>query len=225
MCGTTDGSLPSKDNQQIFFKDKDNIVKTIETNTAIIGCYPTKPETDVPKPRTLIPDLTKCAEKNQTYCTKNDDYPIEYVNFLLQKHKRMFAYAFGSDSIVNKNNDKFDIDVRTNRIPRQIDGIYLCASEEKIIYPTSGKTIDGSVHYIFNTKDHLQGVSVSECTEVGESCEFTTTNTNYIETECQQHFVYRELLSISLDGVPVKLKFELPSYCNCGINTLIGQMY
>lgn len=213
LCGTKDGSLPPKDKQQIFFKDTDKGVKTVETSESIVGCYPTSPETGVPMARSFTPDVSKCAEKDQNFCTKDDDYPTDYINYLLQKHKRMLAYAFGSDTIAN--DDKIEYDVRTNRIARHISERSLCDSHEQIIYPTSGKTSDGTILYIINTPTRRQGVSVSKCTQNGQSCNTSDIFPKNIRIECQQHFVYRELLALSSDGVPIKEKFEFPAFCKC----------
>lgn len=216
LCGTKDGSLPLKDNQQIIFKDTDKGVKTVETNAAIVGRYPTSPETGVPIARSFTPDVSKCAEKGQSFCTEDDDYPTDYINFLLQKHKSELAYAFSTDLIAN-DDDKIEYDVRTNRIRRHIKERFLCDSHEEIIYPTSGKTSDGSILYIINTPTQRQGVSVSKCIRTGQSSYTNEIFPKNVRVECQQQHVYRELLALSPDGVPVKEKFELPAFCKCAI--------
>lgn len=218
LCGTMDGSFPSRDGQEIHFKDTDQGIQTVEMGGTIVGCYPTskKAAASPPSmPRSFIADVSKCAKHQQNYCTKDDNYPTEYVNYVVQKHWRMLAYAFGSDSIPNDNR-RFD--VRLNRIRRSVNGNDLCDSHERIIYPTSGKRLDGTELYIFNTAEHEQGVSTSVCVHNGKSCRLTDNFPNYYRTECKQHYVYRELLALSPDGVPVKEKFEFPTYCSCAVS-------
>lgn len=97
------------------------------------------------------------------------------------------------------------------------DEISLCDSREQVIYPTSGKNKNGEELYIFNTPEHKQGVRVSICRDKGEPCKMTENFPNGYRTECKQHFVYRELLSLSPEGVPIKDKFEMPACCSCSV--------
>lgn len=153
--------------------------------------------------------MNECAENNQSYCTKNDNYPIEYVSRLLKQYAHEYDDAFSSD--LTTNDVVFRIDV--------MDEDYLCDSFEKVIYPTSGKRKDGAELYIFNTDDHRQGIRVSLCQNRGNSCKMTENFPLGYTTECKQQMVYRELLSLSPEGQPVKDHFEFPACCSCVIKS------
>lgn len=222
LCGTLDGSLPSEDGQEIHFKDTDRALQTVEMNGAIVGCFPTSKEAAVSSPslpRSFIADVSKCAKHKQNYCTEDDNYPTEYIDYLVRKHWQVLAHAFSSDSIPNKHRGS---DVRLNRIKRSlvrdVHGNNLCDSDEQIIYPQSGKRTDGSELYILNTPEYKQGVSTTTCKHMGKSCRLTENTHNFHRTECKQHYVYHELMAISPDGVPVRDKFVFPSYCSCTVN-------
>lgn len=156
-----------------------------------------------------MPNITECAEQNQTYCTKDDKYPIEYISRVLKLYAHEYDDAFSSD--LTTNDVVFRIDA--------IDEDYLCDSFEKVIYPTSGKRKDGTELYIFNTDDHRQGVRVSLCQKRGEPCKMTENFPIGYTTECKQQMVYRELLSLSPEtGLPVKDHFEFPACCSCALH-------
>lgn len=159
-------------------------------------------------PRLFLPNVNKCAEKNLTFCTKDDDYPIEYISQLLKQYAHEYDDAFSSDLTTN------DVVFRIGTI----DEDYLCDSFEKVIYPTSGKGKNGTEQYIFNTDDHRQGVRVSLCQKRGEPCKMTENFPIGYTTECKQQMVYRELLSLSPEGQPVKDHFEFPACCSCALH-------
>lgn len=151
--------------------------------------------------------MSRCSTNNQTFCTRDETYPLDVVQKLLRKHLHKFADVFGNDMIstdILSRNDGFD-------------EISLCDSYEQVIHPTSGKNKNGEELYIFNTPDHQQGVRVSMCRNKGAPCKMTENFPNGYRTECKQHYVYRELLSLSSDGVPIKDKFEFPACCSCAV--------
>lgn len=95
------------------------------------------------------------------------------------------------------------------------DEIELCETMEKVIYPTLATSETGVDLFIFNTDDHKQGVHVSICQNVGKSCDdFVILRNNY-RSECKQQKIYRELLSLSPQGNPIKERFEFPVSCSC----------
>lgn len=151
--------------------------------------------------------MARCAAGNQTYCTKDIQYPIEIIEKLLRKNLHKFADVFGEDmissEITNRNNP--------------IDEITLCDSYEEVIYPTSGKNRQNQELYIFNTDNHKQGVRISRCRDRGVPCRMSNAFPNGYHTECKQHYVYRELLSVSPEGVAQKDKFEFPACCSCAV--------
>lgn len=158
-------------------------------------------------PNRFVANLTKCANTNNTFCTKDDDYPMEFIQKLLRKHIHKYEDVFGSDGIstyISNRNNVFD-------------EIELCDYYEQVIYPTSGKNKDGVELYIFNTPERKQGVRVAMCRATGDACRMTENFPNGYRSACKQQYVYRELLSLSTDGTPIKDKFEFPACCSCAI--------
>ncbi|XP_055296612.1 protein spaetzle-like isoform X2 [Sitodiplosis mosellana] len=240
LCGTMDGS-PPKDSDKIYFKDKNQRIRTIEVNGTIFACYPdgtmvepnSSSSAENSDERTIngsqlndrihddernltqrdvsitryIANLSRCATNNQTFCTTDATYPLGVIEKLLRKHLHKFADVFGTDMISS------DIINRSDAF----DEITLCDSFEQVIYPTSGKNKNGEELYIFNTPEHKQGIRVSMCRNKGAACRMTENFPNGYRTECKQHFVYRELLSLSPEGVPIKEKFEFPACCSCAV--------
>lgn len=49
----------------------------------------------------------------------------------------------------------------------------------------------------------------------GEQCSLTESFPNNYKTECRQHYVYRQLLSLSPQGRIVKEQFRFPASCKC----------
>lgn len=164
----------------------------------------------VPSRASYSANINRCAEPNQLYCTNDTSYPIDHIEKLLRKHIHKFADVFGSDSTVNALSTRID----------GFDEVQLCDYTEKVIYPISGKTQDGTELYIFNTAEHKQGVRVSICRNLGQPCHMSDGFPNNYRTECKQHMVYRELLSLSPDGVPIKEKFKFPACCSCAVYRL-----
>lgn len=217
LYGTTSlcGSVPTTDVREMNSENKDQGIQPLETDDAIVDCHPATKDAVAnlkPSGRSFIVDISKCAENNQNYCTKNDDYPTEYVNYLVKKHWNALKYAFSSDTVLS-DNDGFG--VKLNRIVRSIHGNELCSSHKQIIYPTSGKRLDGTELYILNTPEHKQGVSVSLCDHSGKSCRLADNFPDHFRTECKQHYVYRELLALSPDGTSIKEKIQIPAHCTC----------
>lgn len=199
LCGTMDGSLASNDDHKIYFKDIDHII-TIEVNGQIIGCYSKFSNNRWRKwGHSFIASVKKCANKFETFCTNYDGYPWEYIEYLLQKHSYVLGYAFGSDNHYGFNEKTIESD--------------LCTSHSEVIYPTSGITSDGTELYIFNTSKHKQGVMTSVCVNKGASCHESENFVN--RTQCEQRFIFRELLALSPEGVPIKERFKFPSFCSC----------
>lgn len=155
--------------------------------------------------RSFVANLTQCAEDNQTFCTKNDNYPTEHVRRLLQQHSHRYADHFVNDAVAG------DVSIRVD----DFDIEHLCDSYEKVIYPTSGKAQDGSERYIVNTDEFKQGVRVSICRTGGQACKMTDSFPSGYKTECRQQMVYRQLLSLAPNGDSVKNLFEFPACCSC----------
>lgn len=187
--------------------------------------------------RRFIANISQCAENHQTFCTKNDDYPYEYVEQLLQKHwneykkffrvyhapeaKEVEVKAYGIDIQVHERSNggrnplKSNFDIDQYDEPQGEDEIEMCETYDKVIYPTSGISQSGTGLYIFNTDDHKQGVHVSMCQDPDRACQdFVILRNNY-KSRCKQQKIYRELLSLSPQGQPTKERFEFPASCSC----------
>lgn len=159
--------------------------------------------------RLFTPNVSKCAESNQTYCTQNDNYPSKYISKLLKEYAHeLDEDLFRSDDIVN------DLGFRMDAVDD-----YLCESYETVIYPTSGTRKDGIESYIFNDEAQgiRQGVRVSKCENRGERCKMTDSFPIGYTTECKQQMFYRELISLSPEGKKEKQLFEFPACCSCAI--------
>ncbi|XP_055296613.1 protein spaetzle-like [Sitodiplosis mosellana] len=241
LCGTMDG-LPPKDSDKIYFKDKNQRIRTVEVNGTTYACYsdgtmiesnssssagnsgkmpingtqlndrirdekPNVTQKDASATK-YIANLSRCAKKNQTFCTEDATYPLSVIEKLLRKNLNKYADYFGSD--------EFYYDDITFRVD-DLDEVTLCESYQEIIHPISGKNRNGEELYIFNTPQHRQGVRVSMCRDKGAPCKMTENFPNGYRTECKQQLVYRELLSLSPEGVPIKDKFEFPACCSCAV--------
>lgn len=200
LCGTMDGSLRTIGDHKIFFKDDDRAVRTIELNGRIIGCYSNLlDDRERTWGHSFVASIKKCSDVFETFCTNYIGYPKDYIEFLLQKHSHMLGYAFGSDN--------------QYAVTEKLTESDLCTTYSELIHPTTGITADGNELYIFNTHRHKQGVMISVCANQGASCQ-DSDNIAY-RTQCEQRYIYRELLALSPEGVPIKEKFKFPSFCTC----------
>lgn len=218
LCGTIDSE--GRDEHKIYFKDGDHGIRTVEMNGTIIGCYPNAFVDDnvrfggaaaaEPLPSVSMisfsPNINKCSGSYETFCSSGDNYPIDYIKFLLHKHWHMLSFAFHNDAI---DSDEFILD---GVIETETD---ICKSHEEIVYPTSGKNIDGKNLYIINTPEHQQGVRISVCREKNRPCR-AFEKIPY-QTKCEQRYIFREFLTLSAKGVPIKEKFKFPAFCTCKI--------
>lgn len=211
LCGKIDGD----DEHKIYFLDNDSGIRTIEMNGTIVGCIPSaRVDTDLRADTgeslltmsSFRPNITKCAGYFRSFCSSDDNYPTDYVHMLLHKHWHMLSFAF--------HNDVMDPDVSTidTVIENEAD---ICRSNDEIVYPRSGQTMNGTNLYIVNTPEHKQGVRISVCQEKNKPCQVSEKIP--FPTQCEQRYVYRELLALSTDGVPIKESFKIPSFCTCKI--------
>lgn len=215
ICGKIDGE--TNDDHKIYFRDSDKGILTVERNGTIFGCHPNglivdDLRTDAGESLPLAlsssfrPNITQCAGHHGLFCLSGDNYPIDYVQFLLHKHWHMLSFAFHND-IADPNESVIDTVIETESD--------ICRSDDRIIYPTSGQNVDGKNLFIINTPEHKQGVRISVCQGKSKPCQVSE-KIPY-KTQCEQRFVYRELLALSKDGVPIKEKFKFPAFCTCKI--------
>lgn len=164
--------------------------------------------------RLFVANVSLCAENHQTFCTKNDDYPLEYIQKLLYKLPPEYERFFYPQDVSRSSKPPTEEVTRYNDIQyideaAEGDPIEMCDTYGKVIYPTSGTTQSGDGLFIFNTDDHKQGVHIEMCQNAGKPCdEFVILRNNY-RSECKQQKIYRELLSLSPDGKPITERFEV----------------
>lgn len=238
-------------------------------------------------PQLFVTNVSQCAEDNQTFCTRNDDYPIEYMNSVLQLYLDQYESIFDEFSsemtiifgsglphpeievdltddamtrprtqpsttphmlvphgatkaptpvaprkgiqtttisptqtpAVEDSSRAFSANDYIPRVAEEDDedeeDIQLCGAVDKVIYPTSATSEAGVGLFIFNSDDHKQGVHVSICQDVGKPCDDLVVLRNNYRSICKQQKVYRELLSLSPQGTPIKERFEFPASCSC----------
>lgn len=211
LCGGIGGE--SNEGHKIYFRDNDRGIRTVEMNGTIVGCFPNALVVDELRSDFLMssfrPNISKCAGQYEIFCSSGDNYPIDYVRFLLHKHWHMLSFAFHND-VHDPNESVIDSVIET-----ETD---ICKSNDQVIYPTSGQNMDGKNLFIINTPEHQQGVRISVCQEKSKPCtDFYVSEKNRYKTQCEQRYVYRELLALSNDGVPIKEKFKFPAFCRCKI--------
>lgn len=128
-------------------------------------------------------------------------------------------YVIASDDDSTLHNGTMD---SQNVAGENSTGFDLCASHNRVIYPTTGTTIDGKELFILNTREHRQGIRISVCANNGASCLGTCKNSSY-RTQCEQGYIYHELMAMSHEGMFIKKEFQFPAFCTCKIfynNTL-----
>ncbi|XP_055296614.1 neurotrophin 1-like [Sitodiplosis mosellana] len=198
------GSPPPKDAGNIVFPDEIHYTSTPQSKVSDRLSAGQENAS-----RRFIADVSRCAVNNQTYCTKDDNYPLALIQSLLQKHPYEYAHVFSSDEhppqddIINRDGS--------------FDEIELCDINKGVITPTSAKNKDGVEVYIFNTDSHKQYVRVSTCRSKGRTCKLIVSVPIGYRTECTQQFVYHDLLSLSPDGSGVKDTFPFPACCSCQV--------
>lgn len=94
----------------------------------------------------------KCAGPEDTYCTKSNNYPTEYINNLLK---------IGVLSPTKYSDPDPALDV-TRRVNLKSD-FPLCGSRQTVITPLEGFTDEHEWLYIANTKDFRQQIRVETC--------------------------------------------------------------
>lgn len=157
-----------------------------------------------------MPNVSRCAEANQKYCTKVDNYPTNEVQRLLQKFSDKYADSFVSDMLSSTISNRMN--------PVISDEVELCEYYEEVIYPKLGTTLNGMDAIIVNTDTHKQGIRVSKCKNAGAACKMSENFPLQYRATCKQHFVIRELLTISPNGTTVdREKFEFPACCSCAL--------
>lgn len=174
--------------------------------------------------QTFLANINQCAEENQIFCTKNDNYPLEYIETLLENRSNEYIEYFrvhGKQKQYKESVRRYEFhsvsseDKKTYESSENV--IEMCDSYEKVIYPTSGINGNGVGLYILNSGRHKQGVRVSMCTDPGKECENYASFRNGYSSKCQQKSVYFELLSLSPNGEIEENRFKFPASCSCVI--------
>lgn len=182
-------------------------------------------------PKLFLPNISQCAEYNQTFCTKNANYPTDYIRKLLQENFNEFSHFFRVHeiyepnehtrvSVIRKPTFIFRLtNVSTLRrgaaASSEPDVIDLCESYEKMICPTSAKNVNGDELFILNTNEHKQCVRVRVCPDIGTECQDYASFPNGYKSRCQQQNIFIELASLTLDGKTSVDRFTFPAACSC----------
>lgn len=180
--------------------------------------------------RLFVANVSQCAENHQTFCTKNDDYPLEYIQEILYKLSPEYEKFFYEQGTSRSSKTAIEVQGVEKTADNVVhvpfgddqydeaegdDPIEMCDTYEKIIYPTSGTTQSGDGLFIFNTDDHKQAVHIEMCQNAGKACDdFVILRNNY-RSECKQQKIYREMLSLSPQGKATTERFEFPASCTC----------
>jgi hypothetical protein len=100
----------------------------------------------------------------------------------------------------------------------QIQESDLCDSSQKYVYPKKAKSVDGVWHYIINTDEYRQGITIETCLSVvkGGSCMYGgSEGLDPSSTVCKQLYSSHFLLALSPNGTVSLEEFSIPSSCGC----------
>lgn len=149
----------------------------------------------------------QCTKPGEYYCTEVQNYPSERVEIAIQSEIEKYEQVFGEDLITPPDiADRIHVGEET-----------LCSSSEELIYPQAGLTKDNNWNFIVNQKNYTQGIRIEKCSSPGKPCSMSDLFPNGYTTECRQHYIYRQLLSITPEGKVIKDLFKIPSCCKCVI--------
>ncbi|XP_055531779.1 protein spaetzle-like [Wyeomyia smithii] len=194
---------------------------------ALAGCANSSPEfrplvksrdtqpLDFVFPNELVPrlDETECVPEFPI-CTNVADYPQKLVDEIVSRYEQRFAEVFGNDVVIDSG------DVLHQRFDTS-DDEFLCTSEEKLVHPQSGYTMEEKLVMIVNTPNYSQGVRIEVCRHPERPCSKLEYLTSLFKTNCKQLYSYRTLLAINpTTKQPYKDTFRLPSCCKCVIRPL-----
>lgn len=156
-------------------------------------------------PSGFVVNIGECANRNQSYCTSYANYPVRYIEDLMKKQAHKYQDALSSDAMFNDVSTRID----------GFDEYPLCVSDEALIYPQAGKSLEGTDQLIINTPDYKQGVRISKCAKPDQKCSMSENFPNGYRSLCKQQYVVRELLSLSSEKQPIKSKFKFEACCSC----------
>lgn len=155
--------------------------------------------------------VSKDCSPDYPICTDVEDYPQQLVNEIISRQEYRFAEVFGDDVVMDSG------DTLEKRFDTS-DDEFLCLSEEKLVHPQSGYTIEDKLVMIVNTPNYMQGVRIETCRNPGGSCYKLEYLISMYTTECKQLYHYRTLLAFdAVTKLPYKESFRLPSCCKCVI--------
>ncbi|XP_058822002.1 protein spaetzle-like [Topomyia yanbarensis] len=170
-------------------------------------------------PNELVPriDEEECRPEFPI-CTNISDYPQQLVNEIIARHEQRFAEVFGNDVVVDTGDELYQRFDTSDDEP-------LCTSEERLVQPQSGYTMDKKLVMIVNTPNYTQGVKIEICHHPEEPCRKLDHLTSLFSTKCKQLYHYRTLLAINpVTKQPYKESFRLPSCCKCVIRPLHARL-
>ncbi|XP_055642956.1 protein spaetzle-like isoform X5 [Toxorhynchites rutilus septentrionalis] len=169
---------------------------------------------DIVFPVEWPPSITSECGPETPICVNIPNYPKRFIDNIIARQEHRFSEVFGDDVVVasgDKLVQRFDA----------TDDEFICKSEEKLIHPQGGLSMDNKQVVVVNTEKYNQGVRVELCSSPGQTCEALDHLTSLYRTECKQLYHYRTLLAVHpKTGELYKETIRLPSCCKCVIKPL-----
>ncbi|XP_030760477.1 uncharacterized protein LOC115885648 isoform X3 [Sitophilus oryzae] len=190
--------------------------EAIVDNTNIV--FPEDLTKSKPKTGSISRDdiMSNCTEQ-MPLCEYAVSYPHEHLKIVLTRNT-IYKELFGEDESPEVS----------NRIGEVDDDIYMCRATSTTIFPKQGLNRNNQWKYIINQddRDFRQGVRIEQCKNFGLGCDIPGQNPLNLfgyRTYCKQKYIYRRLLSVSGDGMPIPDTFRIPSACCCAYKKNSGR--
>lgn len=142
--------------------------------------------------------------RTKTYCEKTDFYPSKYVSNVIRKHDdlKILAGVDEVEGVVQRIGD---------------DSVALCASEERLVYPTAAQNRENNWLFVLNQENFKQGVRIETCLSTESECSVISGFVEGYKSMCKQKYILRQLAAISPNGTAIRDMFRLPSSCCCHV--------
>ena len=127
-------------------------------------------------------EIPNCRDSG-TVCNDNfGDYPTRSIRRLIKRHptwsnRKVFDQVFGPSCEVPETEVSLDTDIQLkNGFDFNLREEALCRSNQRYIFPTKAKNVDGDWRYVVNVPNFRQGVTVVECARNTEGNTNISTN-------------------------------------------------
>ncbi|CAD7082899.1 unnamed protein product [Hermetia illucens] len=155
-----------------------------------------------------IPIKPKCTKFDEDFCQEVENYPVKLLETVLPAEKEYQA-LFGDDGLQYEN--------FTRRMDDDDAKETLCECRERIIFPQAGVTKENDWSIIINHSDYKQGILIEECVNPNGPCSGDPSFPLGLQHECEQKYIYRQLVSVDSKGDVMKEFFRLPACCMCSL--------